>query len=225
MDHETALRTSATERYFLGELTGQDRDGFEEHYFMCPECAEDVRALTVFAANAKAVFRQEAAGPAPQAGLLLSGRVLWLSAALNVGLLLGVGYGLLKVRPAIQRELAEARAPQFVQDVPVLGVSRGPGAAREISSTTSRIVFSFYLTQPFRNIGYEVKDESGAVRSRQILPAPPKEDSGESHLSLSTADLKPGAYEIRFWGVGDSGESPIGQSKFRIANAGSSPLR
>ena len=110
MDHETALRTSATERYFLGELTGQDRDGFEEHYFMCPECAEDVRALTVFAANAKAVFRQEAAGPAPQAGLLLSGRVLWLSAALNVALLLGVGYGLLKVRPAMRQELAEEQA-------------------------------------------------------------------------------------------------------------------
>jgi hypothetical protein len=183
MDHETAVRTSATERYFLGELTGQDQDGFEEHYFMCPECAEDVRALTVFAANAKAVFRQKAAGPTPQA--------------------------------AIQRELAEARAPQFVQDVPVLGVSRGPGTAREISSSTPRIVF--YLTQPFRNIGYEVKDESGAVRSRQILPAPPEEDSAEWRLSLSTADLKPGAYEIRFWGVGEGGESPIGLSKFKIA--------
>jgi hypothetical protein len=225
MDHETALRTSATERYFLGELTGQDRDGFEEHYFMCPECAEDVRALTVFAANAKAVFRQEAAGPTPHAGLISSSRVLWLSAALNVALLLGVGYGLLKVRPAIRRELAEARAPQFVQDVPVLGVSRGLGAAREISSTTPRIVFSFYLTQPFRNIGYEVKEESGAVRFRQILPAPPKEDSGESHLSLSTAELKPGAYEIRFWGAVDSGETPIGQSKFKIAEAGSPTLR
>src|SRR5258708_1862082 len=187
MDHETAVRTSATERYLLGELTGEDRDSFEEHYFMCPECAEDVRALTVFAANAKAVFRQEAAGSEPHAGVLFSGRVLWLSAALNVVLLVGVGYGLLKVRPAVRQELAEARAPQFVQDVPVLGVSRGPGAAREISSTTRRIVFSFYLTQPFRQIGYEVKDESGAVRSRRILPAPPKEDSAESHFSLSTA--------------------------------------
>src|SRR5260370_42341234 len=114
MDHETAVRTGATERYLLGELTGEDREGFEEHYFMCPECAEDVRALTVFAANAKAVFRQEAAGPAPHAGVLLSGRVLWLSAALNVALLLGVGYGLLKVRPVVQQELAEPRAPQFV---------------------------------------------------------------------------------------------------------------
>ena len=136
---------------------------------------------------------------------------------MNVALVLGVGYWLLKVRPAIRQELAEARAPQFVQDVPVLGVSRGPKAtAREISSTTRRIVFSFYLTQPFRHIGYEVKDESGAVRSRQILPAPPKEESTESHFSLSTADLKPGAYEIRFWGVGDGGKSPIGQSKFKV---------
>src|SRR5947207_15968254 len=99
MDHETALRTSATERYFLGELTGQDRDGFEEHFFMCPECAEDLRALTVFAANAKAVFRQEAAGPTPQAEWISSGRVLRLSAALNVALVLGGGYGRLKVRP------------------------------------------------------------------------------------------------------------------------------
>src|SRR6266568_8683944 len=115
MDHETAVQTGATERYFLGELTGQDRDGFEEHYFMCPECAEDIRALTVFAANARAVFRQPAAGPAPHAGMLASGRVLWLSAALNVALLLGVGYGLLRARPEMKRQLADARAPQFVQ--------------------------------------------------------------------------------------------------------------
>src|SRR5438067_7554370 len=108
MDHETALRTSATERYFLGELTGQDRDSFEEHYFMCPECAEDVRALTVFAANAKAVFREKATGPAAHAGMLLSGRALWLSAALNIALLFGFGYALLKVQPRMKQEVADA---------------------------------------------------------------------------------------------------------------------
>ena len=50
----------------------------------------------------------------------------------------------------------------------------------------------------------------------KILPAPPKEESAESHLSISTAGLKPGAYEIRFWGVTEVGETAIGQSKFRI---------
>src|SRR4051812_12039048 len=197
MDHETAVQTGATERYLLGELTGEDRDRFEEHYFMCPECGEDVRALSVFAANAKAVFREEAAGPATHAGVLFSGRVLWLSAALNAVLLLGVGYGLLKDRPEMKRELAEARAPQFVQEVPVLGVARGPANARAISPAVRRIVFSFYLARPFQSIGYELKDASGAVRARQVLPTPPRQDSGESHISLSTQDLKAGAYAIR----------------------------
>src|SRR5207244_10113542 len=111
--------------------------------------------LTVFAANAKAVFREEASGPAPHAGVLFSGRVLWLSAALNAVLLLCVGYGLLKARPDMKQALAEARAPQFVQDVPVLGVARGAGSSRQIFPATRRIVFSFYLKAPFSRSGYE----------------------------------------------------------------------
>jgi hypothetical protein len=216
MDHETVVQINATERYFLGQLADADRDSFEEHYFTCPECAEDVRALTVFAANARAVFREKAAGPAPHAGMLLSGRALWLSAAFNVVLLLAAGYGLLKLGPEKNRELADARAPQFVQTVPVLGVSRGPGNDRRISSATRRIVFSFYLMQPFPRLGYELKDASGSIRSRQVLPAPLQEEAAESHLSLSTAGLQPGEYEIRIWGLTAGLETPIGQSRFKI---------
>src|SRR5262245_61991311 len=216
MDHETAVRISATERYLLGELTGEDRDAFEEHYFLCPDCAEDVRALTVFSANAKAVFRAEATGPTPHAGVLFSGRVLWLSAALNLVLLFALGYGIVKVQPDKNREIAQATAPQFVQDIAVLGVARGPGEAWEISPATRRIVFSFYLTQPVRQIGYELRSESGIVRSRQILPAPPREESAETHLSIPTKDLQSGIYEARFWSATDGAETPIGQSKFRI---------
>src|SRR5579859_5803795 len=125
MDHETAVQTKATERYFLGELTGADREGFEEHFFLCQECADDVRAMTAFAANAKAAFREEAAPPVVPPGGFLSTRAFWFSAALNAALLLGLAYTMLKVAPQVRQELAAARAPQFVQDVPVLGVSRG----------------------------------------------------------------------------------------------------
>jgi hypothetical protein len=220
MDHETAVQQKATERYFLGELTGADRDGFEEHFFTCPDCAEDVRAMTVFAANAKAVFREEAAPPVVPMGAFLSSlsnRALWLSAALNVVLLSGTGYTLLKFAPEMRQELAAARAPQFVQDVPVLGLSRGEVAVREIAPTTRRVVFSFYLREQFQSISYEIKDASGSVGPRRILAAPPKEDSSESHLSISTAGLKPGDYEIKFWGISSGAvETPIGQSKFKI---------
>src|SRR6185369_9243689 len=115
--------------------------------------------------------------------------------------------GLIKVTP---------EKPQFVQEVAVLGPARGLDTPREIAPATKRIVFSFYLTQPFRNIRFELKDAAGVVRSTQILPAPPKEDSAESHLSLPTAALEPGAYAIQLWGVEDSREIPIGSSKFKI---------
>jgi hypothetical protein len=216
MDHETAVQLKATERYFLGELTGADREGFEEHFFMCPECAEDVRALTVFAANAKAALREESKPLLMPA--ILATRTLWLSAALNVALLAGLGYTVLKFAPQVKQELAEARAPQFVQDVPVLGVSRGESAVREIAATTRRIVFSFYVPEQFQSIAYQLKDESSSIGPRVILPAPPKEDSSESHFSLSTAGLKPGAYEIAFWGINGPRETPIGQSKFKITS-------
>ena len=216
MDHETAVQLKATERYFLGELAGVDREGFEEHFFMCPECAEDVRALTVFAANARAALREEQKPP-PIPGFL-SGRALGLSLALNIALLLGLGYALLKFAPQVRQELAEARAPQFVQDVPVLGVSRGESAVREIAPTTRRIVFSFYLPEQFQSIAYQLKGESGLIGPRVILPAPPKEDSSESHFSLSTAGLKSGGYDIAFWGVKGDGECPIGESKFKITS-------
>jgi hypothetical protein len=44
MDHEEAIRLTATERYLLNELTGDERDQFEEHFFACAECASDLRA-------------------------------------------------------------------------------------------------------------------------------------------------------------------------------------
>ena len=125
---------------------------------------------------------------------------------------------MLKFSPQVKQELAEARAPQFVQDVPVLGVSRGDSTVREIAPSTRRIVFSFYLPEQFQSIAYQLKDESGSVGQRVILPAPPKEDSSESLFSLSTAGLKPGAYEIAFWGTNGATETPIGQSKFKITS-------
>ncbi len=217
MDHETAVKINATERYFLGELSEQDRDSFEEHFFSCPECAEDVRALTTFADNAKAVFRGEAAEPKVHAGVLMAGKALWLSVGLNMALVLGVGYSVLKVTPEMKRELAEARAPHFVQEVAVLGVARSAGVVRDIAPTTRRIVFALYLSEPFQGVGYELKGSDGKVEDRRTLPSPPKEESADSHISLSTGGLKPGVYEIAFWGVAAGNrEVPIGQSKFRI---------
>jgi hypothetical protein len=98
-----------------------------------------------------------------------------------------------------------------------MGLSRGEEAVREVAPTTQRLVFSFYVPEQFQSISYELRDASGSLGPRQIVPAPPKEDSPVSHYSVSTAHLRAGEYEISFWGIGSAGETPIGRSKFRIA--------
>lgn len=47
MTHSEALQSSATERYLLDEMSELERHAFEEHYFDCTECAEDVRTAAV----------------------------------------------------------------------------------------------------------------------------------------------------------------------------------
>jgi hypothetical protein len=44
MEHSEAVELMATERYLLGELSADQREAFEAHFFECYECALDVRA-------------------------------------------------------------------------------------------------------------------------------------------------------------------------------------
>lgn len=44
MEHQEAIDTLASERYILGEMSEAERDSFEEHFFSCVECADDVLA-------------------------------------------------------------------------------------------------------------------------------------------------------------------------------------
>ena len=65
MEHTLAHETYAAERYLLGEMAPEERDEFEEHFFCCRVCGENVQAASVFAENAKAVFRDESLKVSP----------------------------------------------------------------------------------------------------------------------------------------------------------------
>jgi len=43
MDHNLASETYAAERYLLDEMPPEERDEFEEHFFSCRVCGEDVQ--------------------------------------------------------------------------------------------------------------------------------------------------------------------------------------
>ena len=64
MDHSEALELKAAERYLLGDLTGVQRQEYEEHFFGCPECAQALGLGVVFIENARDILAPEA-HPAP----------------------------------------------------------------------------------------------------------------------------------------------------------------
>jgi len=56
--HEQAVENMIAERYVLGELHGSERDEFEEHFFSCPSCAQDVRDLSTMTGAARDLLHQ-----------------------------------------------------------------------------------------------------------------------------------------------------------------------
>lgn len=64
MDHTEAARSNAAERYVIGDLPVAEVEEFERHFFECSQCSEELRALSILAANARAVFAES---PAPVA--------------------------------------------------------------------------------------------------------------------------------------------------------------
>jgi hypothetical protein len=50
--HQEAEASMAAERYVLGELHDSELEQFEEHFFSCPACAQDVRDLAAITEGA-----------------------------------------------------------------------------------------------------------------------------------------------------------------------------
>jgi hypothetical protein len=95
MDHNEALRSEACEKYLLGQLTLNERDAYEEHYFSCAECAAQLRSAALFLGAARELF---AASPAPRTAVAAEpSRIFaWLRPAFALPafalLLLVIGY-------------------------------------------------------------------------------------------------------------------------------------
>jgi hypothetical protein len=110
MTHQEAVDTLAPDRYLLNEMSEAERDTFEEHFFSCADCAEEVRAAEAMIAGAKAGF---AGGPTARSVVSLGAasprRPVWYrslaipwAAAATLAIL--AGYQAAWVVPSLRRE-------------------------------------------------------------------------------------------------------------------------
>ena len=203
MDHEQAVQTRASIRYAAGELTGADRDSFEEHFADCADCMKDVETSTIFAVNARAVFQAEASGGRRAKSTFWFGwrpfPALALSAALNLVLVAGLGYGLLHLRTASTGAVAASGEPESVDFVAVHGVTRGADTPGQIVRLSHRpIVLAFDLPQSYEHYFYSIERDGAAAMAGE-LRAPGQGDS--LNVEIPAGRLPPGQYRVSVSGT------------------------
>lgn len=59
MDHKYAIENHVAEGYLLDDLDERERDAYEDHFFGCSTCADEVETVSAFIDTAKQVIREE----------------------------------------------------------------------------------------------------------------------------------------------------------------------
>lgn len=204
MDHNEAVRLQAAEKYLCGELTRVQRDDYEEHYFDCPTCAEELKTTVAFMASAKQVVRE--LSPQPTDNKRFSeqsaGWLAWLRPAFAVpvfaALVLVVAYQngvtIPQLKLASKRELS---AEAFKSLSLIGGGSRGGDSSAPTIAVRPDEVFALDVDMPGNSAdGYlcEITDHTGRVRFS--IRISPEQAKNTVHVKIPAGALEPGKYKF-----------------------------
>jgi Putative zinc-finger len=201
MEHSEAIRRKAAEQYLLGELTGELREQYEEHFFSCQECAEEVKVGVAFIGGAKQVLGREKPSQLP--GMLSPpGGRGWLATVFRPAfavqamaiLLAIVFYQNAMLIPRMKTSISPLGAPQTLTSLSLLQENSRGGAAFAATVSPNR-PFGLYLDIPpgkFRSYVCEIETESGTPEIS--LPVSQQEAAATVQLLIPPARLRPGKH-------------------------------
>jgi hypothetical protein len=220
MDHKTAERTMAVEKYLLDEFSPEEKDVFEEHFFSCDECARQVKLGAAFMAHAKETLKGvPVVAPTPKP-VKESKRhwFAWLSPAFAVpamALMLGVlAFQNLIQLPVMHQELVAMNAPAVLPSADLKsGSSRGE---ESVVSAKAGAIFQLTIDIPDTSKAAhtaELYDASG----RKLWSLPIAADAPKDGLSLKMpGDLPAGSYILAVTPADGSGSGEAAHYPFLL---------
>ncbi len=214
MNHEEAIRIKGTEQYLLNELSPELRDQFEEHFFECAECANDLRAGALLIEESKAIFAAEAVAPPSEVPSLLVTRPswwAWLRPAIAVPVI-----ALLLAVVAYQNWPSK-RSPQVLQAAYVNIGSRG--AAVPTISTSKGQGFLLRLTVPpdqtYSSYSADIYAPDAKLSWSVKLPVSAGQDS--YFIQVPAGSYNDGVYSVAIRGMAaDGNTAELGRGSFEL---------
>lgn len=210
MDHSEAVANKIAESYLLGELSPEQREAYEEHYFNCAECANDVVAGAALVANVKEVLRAEprlavSAESEPRS----VGWFAWLRPAYAMAALVVV-FGVLLYQnlvsiPRLKGELNQVTAPRALAYYSF--VTQGSrGASEMIIQTDREQPLGLYVDIPpggeFTSYTCTIQSESGVVELS--VPVSAEQAKDPVQLLVHGSQLQAGKHVLVIRGIRSS---------------------
>nr|HEV7953532.1 hypothetical protein [Candidatus Acidoferrales bacterium] len=186
MDHSEAVRLGAAERYLLGELPPDVREQFEDHYFGCLECAQDVRAGAVFVDGARDILRSEGDRAPARVASREQSRGWWASllrpsvlVPVMALLILFAAYQNIVVIPGLSKAVSESNTPQTLQSFSLVTANSRAGGAVAITVPSNKPFTLFVDIPPENQFAFytcDLQTESGTlIVSSKVLAEDAKE--------------------------------------------------
>lgn len=185
MDHEVASKSQAVERYLLGEMPLEERDDFEEHYFTCHACAEDVRSGAALTRDLRRVLG-EGIPPRSSPWLAWARWPVLVPACAAMFLAVVVGYQNLEVLP-------ELKAPRAIGAAVILDGATRSGLPRVSEGEPLRFQMALDGQTPAGRLKVELDAAEGHKIESGDIPAPQPRQPLDVFFPGS---LEPGRYAV-----------------------------
>jgi hypothetical protein len=223
MDHNQSTNLMAAEKYLLEELTPEQRDEFEEHFFDCQECATDLRETAAFMAAARQEFK---ASPVPKPGKGARGKSFSVSfwptalvwSALAASLLL-VAYQNLVVFPSFKTEIAELKTPEVLPVISLVGGnSRGDQTPTATAAAARPFLVSLDIPTQDRFTSYTclLYSPSGTLAWR--VDVSPQAARDTVSIRVPSTDKLPGEYTLAVQGNVTGTSVDLAHYKFALTS-------
>jgi Putative zinc-finger len=226
MNHDEAIRLKAAEKYLLGELSAELRDQYEDHYFGCAACSQDVRTGAIFIDNARDVLGSGSVAAAELgAKQRPAGSGGWWTALLRPAfavpalalLLLVAGYQNAVTIPHLRTALSQSEVAQTLPSFSLISENSRGGAPLAISVPAGK-PFSFFVDIPpkgsYASYACEFQTESGAPELSLNISA--EEAKRTVQLLIPAGRLASGKHVLVVRGLDSQGKPDA--DKIGVAN-------
>jgi hypothetical protein len=217
MDHNEAAQQMITEKYLLNELSPEQRDQFEEHFFECSDCANDVRAGSLLLEKTKLVLGERPAlvqAKSPTAKAEKKGWLSWLQPAFSLPVII-VLLGIIGYQNLGYQNLGQRGGPRVLASAVINVGSRGEKIVSIREGEPFVLVVNFPPQAEYSSYSAALQDRSG--KALWSVPITPEAGRTSYPIQAFPSHLAQGNYTLVLNGLMTNGAvSKVGQSTFEL---------